>query len=183
MKLNKVEAARRQLNTGIRLFFEQGDPVAVHTVVHAGFTIIRNLCEERGDVQSFNRFSDWIVPGAEKKFWREMNRQASFVKHADNDPDEILEFDPETTELLMLMASKWFVDLGNSTSPEIRTFGLWYSFMYPRTLKESVLEELRKVGAGPAFEQLRGAFDALDPLDRIRAGRMILRQQLGLPAD
>lgn len=75
--------ARRQLAVAIRMFFDENDPKATYIVIAAAFAVVRNLCEKHGNVKSYIRFSDWIWPGAEKKFWAAVNAQASVLKHAD----------------------------------------------------------------------------------------------------
>jgi hypothetical protein len=45
MKITKLDAAKRQLATAIRLYFEDRDPVSVHTLVMAAGEIIDRLCE------------------------------------------------------------------------------------------------------------------------------------------
>ena len=176
MQVSKSEAARRQLEAAIRMYFDEEDPVALHTVIAAPFTIVRNLCEQRGDIASFQRFSDWIVPGAEGKFWSAVNSQANFLKHADRDASATLDFNEEVTELLILMTAKWFLDLGNASSAETKAFGLWYSLMYPKVLKEEALQAFRDVGAADFYQKLASAFARLDALDRVRAGKEMLRQ-------
>jgi hypothetical protein len=45
MQLKKIDAAKRQLDATISMFFDDEDRVAIHTVIAAAFTIIRNICE------------------------------------------------------------------------------------------------------------------------------------------
>ncbi|WP_298111473.1 hypothetical protein [Bradyrhizobium sp.] len=175
MELNKLDAAGRQLDAAIRMFFGEEDPVAVHTVTSAAFTVVRNLCEKRGNIDSFRRFSRWIKPGSEGKFWSAVNGQANFLKHADRDADDLFDFNEGATELLILMAAKWFIDLGNDSSPEIRAFGAWFVLMHPDMVQPAVIEEFRKASAD-FYPRLKGAFEKLDPHDHRRAGNEMLSQ-------
>ena len=47
LTISKLDAAKRQLETYIRLYFHSGDPVAMHTLTAAAFGIIRDLNEKR----------------------------------------------------------------------------------------------------------------------------------------
>jgi hypothetical protein len=116
IRINKLDAARRQLDSAIRMTFAGEDPVAVHSVAAAGHRIIRDLCEQRGDIESYLRFTDWIAPGYENEFWTAMNASANFIKHADKDAEDIHEMDDETSDFMIVIASKWYRDLGNSLS-------------------------------------------------------------------
>jgi hypothetical protein len=43
--ITKLEAGRRQLRTAIRFWFEDGDPVAIHTLVAATYEILDTLAK------------------------------------------------------------------------------------------------------------------------------------------
>ena len=60
--------------------FSGVDPVAVHLVAAGGNRIIRDICEARGDIESYLRFTDWIAPGYETQFWKVMNASANFLR-------------------------------------------------------------------------------------------------------
>jgi hypothetical protein len=46
--VTKLDAARRQLKTAIKLWFEDGDPVAIHTLIVAAYEIIDILAGAKG---------------------------------------------------------------------------------------------------------------------------------------
>jgi len=46
--VNKLEAARRQIDAAIRMLLATEDCLAIHTVASAGYRIIRDLLEHRG---------------------------------------------------------------------------------------------------------------------------------------
>ena len=50
MKLTipKLDAAKRQLETAIRLYFSSADPVAVHTLTAAAYNVIRDVTAKLG---------------------------------------------------------------------------------------------------------------------------------------
>jgi hypothetical protein len=46
--LTKIAAAKRQLDTAIRLYFAHDDELSIHTLVAAAFRILRDLIDKRG---------------------------------------------------------------------------------------------------------------------------------------
>jgi hypothetical protein len=46
--LTKIAAAKRQLDTAIRLYFAHDDELSIHTLVAAAFGILRDLIKKRG---------------------------------------------------------------------------------------------------------------------------------------
>ena len=48
LPVSKFDAARRQLETAIRLYFFQGDPISIHTLASAAAQILHDLSRHRG---------------------------------------------------------------------------------------------------------------------------------------
>lgn len=48
LKISKLDAAKRQLETVIRMYFNSGDPVSIHTLAAAGYNLIRDINSNRG---------------------------------------------------------------------------------------------------------------------------------------
>jgi hypothetical protein len=140
VRINKIDAARRQIDAAIRMTFRGEDPVAIHAVIGGAHRIIRDICEQRGDIDSYQRFTDFIVPGHEGEFWRYWNASVNFLKHADKDPNAIHELDAETTDFLIVITARWYRDLGNSVSEEMRYFAGWWAIMHPDVIKADVIE-------------------------------------------
>jgi hypothetical protein len=142
LRINKLDAARRQIDAGIRMTFANEDAVAIHSVVSAGHRIIKDLCEQRGDIESYLMFTDWIAPGCENRFWRQMNSSANFFKHADEDAEQVHEMDTDASDYMLLFAIKWYRDLGNSVSNEMKVFAAWFQLRHPDLLKPEALARM-----------------------------------------
>jgi hypothetical protein len=137
---SKIDVARRQLSTAIRLFFEQRDPVAVHTLVAASHQILADLGDAAGVLS--------LLKGSNKtaEFIRKMNYAANFFKHADNDPDGRINIEPLgrfTAEFLM-DAVVLLQRLTNELPIEGKIFWMWF------VKKNRELFE----GSGDAIQQL-----------------------------
>jgi hypothetical protein len=141
----KLDAARRQIDAAVRMTFAGEDPVAIHSVAVTGNCIVRELCEQRGNVESYLWFTDWIVPEHAGKFWRQFNALANFVKHSESDADGIWQLDEEETDFLILASAKLYRDLGNLYSDEMIVFGWWWALQHSNALKQEVLSEFEGV--------------------------------------
>lgn len=92
MKLTKLEAARRQLDTAAKLFLSDDDRLALHTLSGAAEEILGKLVERAGQQNMFERMRHH----AEERFGRAVrsvelsklvNDSRNSLKHA-NDPNE-----------------------------------------------------------------------------------------------
>jgi len=133
IKISKLDAARRQILTAIRLYFNHGDIVSMHTLASAAFKITQNICDASSDLPaSFTEIVDeFVKPEAKKMLWKKLHETANFFKHADNDPDAVHEFYPEQTENLLFFAVYQYRQLTGEWSPEIRLFSTWYMLQHP----------------------------------------------------
>ena len=134
IKINKIEAAQRQIEVAIRLLFDNEDPVAIHTLAMAGFRILRDVASKKGS-NMHNLVQAIIKPGMESKFWWSINSFANFLKHAENDPDAIIDsVDEEVNDAILLMASLYYQDLGHQLTPEMLALVSWYMAIRPEFL-------------------------------------------------
>jgi hypothetical protein len=46
--VSKIEAALRQLETAIQLYFSDGDPISVHTLTAAAYNVLRDVTARTG---------------------------------------------------------------------------------------------------------------------------------------
>ena len=173
-KIAKFDAAHRQLNAAIRMTFGGEDPIAVHTVISAAQRIVRDLCEQSGEVESFLRFTDWIRPGQEATYWRHMNAQANFTKHADRDTDQAYEFDSELSDFVIFFTIVWGQGLGFPSSPEITAFMHWFSLLRPQVMKQEWIEKQKAFGI--PFEAAHGEMMQASRSERLTIGAELLKR-------
>ena len=133
-KIDKIRVAESQLRVAIRLFFEDGDDVAVHTLARAAHEILDQLCAhkglERGVVQE--GLKNYIKPEHHKTVIDAVNKAKNFFKHADKDPSEILTWDPSASEYFIWDATALHRRLtGGIGRDEIPTFSLWFRIQHP----------------------------------------------------
>jgi hypothetical protein len=86
-KISKLGGARRQIETAIELFFNNKDSLSVHTLAWAGFKVLFDLYPHRNS-DGFAAKLDSLIS---KEGWKFLAGIANFLKHADKDPDVVLE--------------------------------------------------------------------------------------------
>lgn len=125
--ITKLEAARRQLDTAIRLLFTQDDAVSVHTLAHAAFGILKGLADYHDENRVLNAAKSIAQRTNEKEFWKSFNRTGNYFKHADKDATEVLsEVPEEENEALIHLAIEIYKDLNAPISTGIQVFDIWW---------------------------------------------------------
>ena len=141
LQVSKTDAAKRQIETAIRLWFSSGDPVSIHTLTAAALQVIHDLGKRRG-VTATLRELPGIRPEYRKQVQELMVRYENFFKHADRDPEAQLSFNPEATQLYLFDAVLTYERLTQDVSPVLATFKAWMLIQHRELLNESAGEEL-----------------------------------------
>lgn len=93
LKISKLDAAKRQLEIAIRLYFSYGDPVSIHTLASASYNIIRDITLHRGETMFIkDDVLDFVKDEYREELRRKFNEAENFFKHADRDHDAVLDF-------------------------------------------------------------------------------------------
>lgn len=135
LKVNKIQAAQRQIDIAIRLLFENEDPLPIHTLIMAAFRILRDLASKKDKSRVDETFRSMIKPGTEKRFWKEIQSFSNFLKHADEDPEAVFEVpSEEVNDANLLVASLYYRELTGTMTPEIMAFLAWFGGIHPEIM-------------------------------------------------
>jgi hypothetical protein len=115
--ITKLDAAQRQLETGIRLHFTGTDPVSAHTLAGAVYGLVQGVNANRSGPLMVKDL--WQLLGREdaEEFRRHINRAENFLKHADRDPEAEYTLDIRWTEALLVETSRKFWELTGKNPP------------------------------------------------------------------
>jgi hypothetical protein len=130
--VTKLDVARRNLAAAIRHFFSQQDPIATHTLAAAAQNVLRDLARVRG-LERLSILHDHPDVGADQRAaWvRSINRARNFFKHADEDPDGVLEFDEEDNVFVLLDAVLLLSQFPDGWLREANVFIGWFTTANP----------------------------------------------------
>jgi hypothetical protein len=135
IKISKLEAARRQLDTAIRLYFSHADPVSIHTLAAAALDLLKNL-DEQGP--KTGTFYDHLETNVKPEYLKEANNifraPQNFFKHANTDPERVLDFLVALPELFLISGCEKYHELAAEETPEMLVYRLWFSHHNPEFL-------------------------------------------------
>jgi len=146
LKISKLDSTKRQLETAIRLYFSNGDPVSIHTLVSAAYNVIRDINANRGGQRLIlkEQFLDYIKDGHEKEIREKINEAENFFKHADRDPDSTIDFNPGQSEFLIIEACSVYYKLTGEFPPLFKLYQIWFIvnrqelFNFPEELEQVI---------------------------------------------
>lgn len=141
--LTKMDVARRQLVTAIRLLFDGGDLVSIYSLAANAWEVIDALCT-RGGVESISNQARMHVPkGADLKTNYVNSPYRNFFKHADRDPDAILHsFDESNVDSVIFLGVEDYLRLVKKSPVEFQIFQLWYLAANVEKVSADALSEI-----------------------------------------
>ncbi len=162
IRIGKVEAAKRQLRTAISLWFNDGDPVAVHALAFAAYEVMHSVSEKRDPYRRDLLFDTlWIKDEYRGKWNKHIRKEANFFKHADRDGDSVIEFNPKLSECFIMFAIAARELCGEQSSDEESIFCHWLTIHRPdlitddwkKRISESIpIDDIQELRARPKKE-------------------------------
>jgi hypothetical protein len=135
--VTKLDAARRQLETAIWLYFYEGDPVSIHTLCCAAYDVIRALNRKRHSPTELNEMmlkdiGEFLGSKSEKKkFYDYLNASENFFKHANSDAKATHSFDTQYSEVLLFDAVHEYSRFVGECPKEMAIYFSWFVLSHP----------------------------------------------------
>jgi hypothetical protein len=144
LKLSKLDCARRQLEMGIELYFMERDPVSIHTLAGAARQLLVDINKHRGGkplMTEIEALKGIVILGKEKELSQLFKKAENFFKHADYDPEAIIDFAPEFNEVVLWEASVKYYELTSETTPVMGAIKIWFAARHPDLFTEGAFEQ------------------------------------------
>ena len=138
IKLSKLDAAKRQLETAIVLYFNSGEPVSVHTLSCAARQILVDLCKHRNieiDFTLKSLIKSQVAPEFRKEVFREFAVPENFFKHAERDPEGSFDFIPRGSDFVIFESLQMYLSLTSEAPPLMRLFSVWWQILHKNFLQ------------------------------------------------
>jgi hypothetical protein len=148
--LTKLDVAKRELREAIWLLFHERDAVAVHNLAAAAHQILGDLAQQQG--METIRNSPYIRAGKREQWITALHHPQNYLKHADRDPDAILEFNTELPHLFIIDAIQLYKQL--TMGPlflEGALYLVWFAAKYPELVEEAAFKPFIPFPIPPYF--------------------------------
>lgn len=131
--LSKLDVAKRQLETAIKLYFLEDDPVSIHTLSAAAYNILKDVGKNNGanPMMIKEMFLKYVKPSKENMFIHKINEAENFFKHADKDNESTLKFDTTFTEFFIIDTVGQYNQITGDDTSCFQLFKFWFIASYP----------------------------------------------------
>jgi hypothetical protein len=137
IKITKIEAAQRQLDTALRLWFDDADPVPIHVLAFSAYDVIHAVSKKRNPFRPNLLFDTNMIKAEFLGEWAKLIKTPSgFFKHARNDPEGTIDFRPQLSELLMTFAIRGLAACEIAPSAIQAAFLMWRGIQDPSFFSE-----------------------------------------------
>ena len=157
MQIDKITAAKYQLDTAIDLFFRDRDPVSIRTLLSSAWSVLYNLHCKQGLESSRDWMASCFPDHTPKEIGNILTHDWNFFKHAKEDAEDILAFDDSANQELLMFAVNDFAQLTKATTFIMEIYQLWFI-----AKNEAIFE---KVNQENLFEFAQSVFPNLSALD------------------
>ena len=167
--VTKLEAAKRQLETAIRMIFSGGDPVATHTLVGAASNILSDLIQHQFPDRSWDTQAQSANSLAPSDYFTIMRKAQNFLKHAKADPDGSFGLEFSDTDSLTFWAVMNLSELESPLPMPESVFQMWYLACYSPCIDDGS-------SINGTIRELFGDLRQRDRNERISVGARILAE-------
>ena len=134
ISVNKLDVAQRHLRTAIELWFADGDPVSIHTLVYAAHEIIHRLYRTSGG-EDLLFDSSVIKDEFRGEFAKLIKEDANFFKHSNKDLNKTRQFNPLVNDLFLIMSTTGIQRMGKAGDIE-SAYMFWLYLHHPAWFPE-----------------------------------------------
>jgi hypothetical protein len=170
--LTKLDVARLQLATAIGLCFDGADPICVFSLAANAWEVIDALCTRAGVASASTQTRGHLTAGKDLKRDYINSPFRNFFKHADRDPDGLLEgFESSAVDPVLFLAVEDYIRIRGKSPVEFQVFQLWFLACHP--------EKIARDRAGDVLDAAGRMFPRIASLPRegqIASGHRALEQ-------
>ena len=137
-QISKVDAAHRQLDTAIDMYFNDADALSCFTLTYAGFKVLLDIYPHHQEDGFAKQIDDLLG----KEGWWHLSGVGNFLKHADRDPDGVLEtFHPDLAYTVLGLATLLFRRITGEFSLKMKALDFWTETIGAKELGISELDD------------------------------------------
>jgi hypothetical protein len=162
--INRLDVAKRQLATAIKLYLSEDDPVSIHTLASAAAELLDRIAGRTSIRNDLLARAEAV--GRRREISDKLNRAKTFFKHGATDPNETLAEFSDDQNLYLIVQACYALHIVGDSIPEAQIFTSWLSVIEPELFvsppnQEMIFGVFGDIRSASRDEQKRIGFDAL----------------------
>lgn len=154
--ITKLDAAQRQLQTAVLLWFTGGDPVSIHTLAYAAYEIIHAVSKRMNPNRRDLLFDSLVVKDEHRgDFNFVLKKHANFFKHGNKADETEIDFYPVASELFIMFSILGLSSCGAVRSDEEVAYLAWIQIHHPEFLTDKGRKVVGETISVESMEELR----------------------------
>lgn len=149
--ISKRDAVKQQIDEAIWMFFSRRNPVAIHSIVGAAHQVLHDLTNRNCSMIKNERSASTSRKG--KEWYRRLNKEYNFFKHAETDKEETINFDPLLHTYYLVDCVYMYRALTGTSPYNHSIFDSWFALAKPSAIGDPSVRLLAE----------KAAKDILDP--------------------
>ncbi len=125
VKIDKITAAGCQIDTAIELALSDKDVVSAAVLTHSAWSIVKDLLIVKGIESSRSWMPEHFPNSTENEVWKKLDEVWMFCKHANKDPNAIIEFSSKYIEPALFLLLYDFSQI-SVKSKTMDVYELWF---------------------------------------------------------
>jgi hypothetical protein len=140
ISVSKLDAAKREIEHAIRMFFNDGDTVVLHLVASSAYQILRDLGKHQKHKSNRDDFLEHVKKDKRKFVSAKLNAAYNFFHHADKDSEKTIVFNPELTQFVMWDSVLIYSTLSQEETGLMQSYKLWFYLKHKDILIDNTSE-------------------------------------------
>lgn len=152
IELDKLEGARRHIETGVTMFFERKDFVVVYTVAWTAYNVLSDLCHSLNIERQIEDSPELKALGFQEKVLKAFRQPRNFFQHGGARGKNTIKLSAEMAPLMLLLAGELFQKIDSEAIWHYQVLKMWFSVKYMQRASARVREHLAALPHEVDFE-------------------------------
>ncbi|MDI1227320.1 MAG: hypothetical protein PSY14_06520 [bacterium] len=123
---SKITAAGCQLDTATELLLSSRDLLSAAVLIHSAWSVTKDLLAHKKTESSRSWMAELFPQLTEIEIWRKLDEVWTFSKHANKDPDAVIQFSGGYVEAVLFLAIYDFSQISPVKSKTMDIYELWF---------------------------------------------------------
>lgn len=130
--VSKIDAVKQQIDEAIWMFFNRRNPIAIHSIVGAAHQVLHDLTDRNSSMIKNDRAAS--ASSKNKNWYRRLNKEYNFFKHAETDKDKTINFDPLLHTYYLVDCVYMYRALTGESPHNHNIFDAWFALANPNAI-------------------------------------------------